>query len=637
MKTPFKIALISFFILFNSRNVFAESYVMTPADEELINTIQKQSFEYFIRERDKNTGLIADRAANKPGGGINAPASIAATGFGLTAYPIGVERGWLDYGTAFELTRRTLKFFLEDAPQERGFFYHFLKMDTGERYGKSELSPIDTALFLAGALFAAEYFDHPEIRNLASKLYERVDFEWMLNKGKTLALAWSPETGFNKRRWDHYDENMILYLLAIGSPTHPIPAESWQEIARPVGSYRGHKVIQIAPLFTHQYSHVWMDFRNKNDGYADYFLNSINATKANRAFCIDQSRKFSSYGPYSWGLTASDGPGGYRAYGAPPGWATHDGTVAPTGCSSSIVFTPKESIECMRHLYENLGDKLWGKYGFADAFNLNKKWVSPQVIGIDLGPMVAMIENYRSELVWTKMKQNVHLQNAMEKVGFREGSIEMPWPDPPVHKAPYVLGGITIDGYMKDWPSTEAIVLDKRFKDSGDFENDQDLMGEIRFAWDENALYFVVNVTDDDLIMRKTGKNIWMDDALEIYVDPDGDGLYWGNRKDIQLGFRAEEDSTEVVSWSWFKDEGDPGERRDVSAKAFVHEKGYLIEGAIRWTFLGIQPEVELTVRVSPSLHDIDRNRSEGKLSWFFRNEDEKDRFMLGKVILEKN
>ncbi len=203
------------------------------------------------------------------------------------------------------------------------------------------------------------------------KIYDRIDWVWMLNGGETFALEWTPERGFSKLRWDHYNESMLLYLLALGSNTHPIPPSSWKAIHRPVGSYQGIRSIQQPPLFTHQYSHVWIDFRNKHDGMADYFQNSVNATRANRQFCIDQAAVYSTYGPNSWGLTASDGPGGYKAFGAPPGWAEHDGTIAPTGCAGSIVFTPEESIACLRHFYENV-ENLWGDYGFADAFNTKR-------------------------------------------------------------------------------------------------------------------------------------------------------------------------------------------------------------------------------------------------------------------------
>ncbi len=605
------------------------------SEEELLETISRKSFDYFVRERNPKTGLVSDRAHNFQRGATFSASSIAATGFGLTALGIGAERGWMHEATLREMARRTLRFFYSSAAHDHGFFYHFLDMESGTRIKNSEVSPIDTALFLAGALFVAEYFDDAEMRDLAAKIYERIDFPWMLHGGETLALAWSPESGFHKLRWDHYNESLILYLLAIGSPTHPIPAKSWKAISRPVGSYKNIRVMQMPPLFTHQYSHAWIDFRDQNDGYADYFKNSVNATLANRAFVMDQAAKFKSYGPNSWGLTASDGPFGYKAYGAPPGWAVHDGTIAPTGCGGSIVFTPKESIACLRHFYEDLGDKLWGMYGFSDAFNLDKKWFDQEVIGIDQGALLVMIENYRTGFVWNIMKRNFYLQQAMEKVGFKPGTMEVKWPSPVEFRAPYVAGGITIDGFLRDW-SGAPLRLNLLHRESGSVKNDEDLSGELRFAWDEEALYFSAKVTDQDVVVRKTGKNIWQDDAIELYIDPEGDGLFWGDRKDFQLGFRAHDDNEQVESWSWFQGGEDPSENRYLAARGFVHQSGYIIEGAIRWSFLGIIPEPGRAVRISPALHDIDTDRSEGKLHWFFRNEEKIQRFVLGKVILEK-
>ena len=354
--------------------------------EASLNEIQEKAFRYFEEQHNPYNGLVRDSAPNRPGGVSNAPASITGVGFALTVYPVAVERGWMSRASAHALTVRTLEFFLQNAPQHEGFFYHFLNFETGERVSRSELSPIDTALFLAGALFAAEYYDDAEIRDLVQKIYERVDFPWMLNKGKTFALAWSPETGFSKARWDHFDESLLLYALAIGSPAHPVPVESWREILRPVGSYRDYRMIQMPPLFTHQYPHVWLDLRGQNDGFADYFQNSVNASRANRAFCIDQSSKFAGYGPNLWGLSASDGPAGYRAYGAPPGWAVfHDGTVAPAACGSSIVFTPEESIACLENIRTYYSDAMWGPYGFSDAMNVGKQWFSDKVLVIDQG------------------------------------------------------------------------------------------------------------------------------------------------------------------------------------------------------------------------------------------------------------
>ena len=328
------------------------------SDDELLDLIQRQSLDFFLMESNPKNGLVRDRANNFSRSAGQSPASIASVGFALTAFAVGVERDWLDINTARERTYQTLQFFLNQAPHEHGFFYHFMNMTTGKNTRQSELSPIDTTLFLAGALFAAEYYEDTAIRDLAMKIYERVDWKWMLHNGETFAMAWSPSMGFSRHRWDAYCESMIMYLLAIASPTHPIPAASWKAINRPAGSYGDYRLIQMPPLFTHQYSHIWIDFRDKNDGFADYFKNSVNATLANRQFAIDQSKQFKTYGPDSWGITASDGPNGYKAYGAPPGWAEHDGTVAPTACGGSIVFTPKESMACLRHFYETHYDDL---------------------------------------------------------------------------------------------------------------------------------------------------------------------------------------------------------------------------------------------------------------------------------------
>ena len=603
------------------------------SDDQLLDLISRKAFDYFQMEKDRATGLVRDRASNFRRGSSNAPASIAATGFGLTALGVGVERGWIDKATAQESARRTLEFFWKQAPQEHGFFYHFLDPRTGKRSAKSELSPIDTALFLAGALFVAEYFDDPGLRQLTDQIYGRVDWPWMMHDGKTLALAWSPEEGFNRRRWDHYDESMILYLLAIGSSAHPIDASAWKEIARPVGSYAGYRVIQMPPLFTHQYSHIWIDFRNKNDGFADYFQNSINAARANREFCIRQSSRFSSYGPNSWGLTASDGPFGYKAYGAPPGWAIHDGTVAPTACGSSIVFTPDESMACLRHFYEELGDQLWGSYGFSDAFNLDKKWFSDQALAIDQGPLLLMIENHRSGLIWEVMKKNRNLAEAMQKVGFREGTKDVPWPDPPRFNAPFLQGGVKIDGYLKDWPGFPPLVLGPQQKENGNFSGEKDIRANVRFAWSREALYFSVIVTDDSVMLKRQGNQIWQDDMVELYIDPQNDGLRWKDPSDYQIGFRPNFDSENIEIWSWFQANQDQIGNM-VAARGFAYGDGYVIEGGIRWSVLGVEPEEAKTVKVSIAVHDIDKDRSEGKVNWFFRNEEDLERFNLGEVVL---
>lgn len=605
------------------------------SDEALLDKIQRQSFEYFVKERNDQNGLVRDRAPNFGAAPSNSPASIAATGFALAAYPIAVSRKWMSYASAKELTRRTMDFFLNHAEQEHGFFYHFLKMDTGLRSGQSELSPIDTVLLVAGMLFAAEYYDDPQLRFMTRQIYERVDWQWMMHGKETMAMSWSPETGFSRNTWDRYCELLILYLMAIGSPTHPISAESWHAFLRPVGSYGGYKLIQSPPLFTHQYSHIFIDFRNIHDDYADYFKNSVSATLANRAFCINQAKRSKSYGPNSWGITASDGPPGYKAYGAPPGWAEHDGTIAPTGCGSSIPFTPKESLACLRHFYEDPEMKLWGRYGFADAFNKDKNWIADDAIGIDQGALLLMIENYRTGMIWKYMKRNPDLRKAMRAVGFQPGSRSVDFPNPPAHHAPYIAGGMTVDGFFRDWPNMPALRIDKTMRESGTFETEKDLDAEIRFAWDESALYFALAVKDDSLVLKNKGRHIWQDDLLELYIDPQGDGLYWFQKEDYQIGFKPGDNGQSSI-WSWFQGGEDLSLSGSVAARSFIDQSGYWIEGAVSWSFLEIRPKAGDVLRISPAIHDADRDRSSGKAQWFFRNEDGFQRFVLGKLILDK-
>ncbi|MBI4358601.1 MAG: hypothetical protein HY584_04810 [Candidatus Omnitrophica bacterium] len=600
---------------------------------QLLDEIQKRALNYLIEERNPQTGLIRDWAWNKSVSS-DAVGTVAGIGFALTAYGVGVERGWLDRGEALEMTKIALQFLRDQAPQEHGFFYHFMTMGEGNAANNSEVSPIDTALALAGVLFASEYFEDPEIKSLAHEIYERVDWAWMLNGGKTFALAWNRRGGFTKARWDNYNEGILIYLLALGATSHPIPPESWQAIRRPIGSYGSHRLIQCPPLFTHQYPHIWIDFRNKNDGFADYFANSRKATLTHRQFALDQSEKFKSYGPDSWGFTAAEGPSGYKAYGAPPGWAHHDGTIVPTACVSSIAFTPEESIRCINHLYKTHG-KLWGRYGFSDAFNVDKKWYSNKAFAINQGPMILMVENNRSGLIWKVMNRSPVIQRGLQRAGFRRGTLPLKWEEAPVFSLPFTQRPIAIDGETGDWPQeARALKLDKRFQESGEISNPFDLSAAIRFAWDLKHLYFVAEVRDDSHIMIKSKGDIWRDDLLELFIDPQGNGLYWHRPSDLQIGFRAVPQSQEIRTWSWFQGGTDPSLSGKVRAKGFVMSTGYVIEGAVAWSFLGIEPRTGMELRLSPAIHDIDRDKSEAKLIWFFRNEDEEKKFQLGRLVL---
>ncbi|HTG91195.1 MAG TPA: glucoamylase family protein [Pyrinomonadaceae bacterium] len=399
---------------------------LSTADETFLEDLQRRSFRYFWEQADPNTGLVADRAradASELDENHRNVGSIAATGFGLTALCIAAERGWIDRTQARERTRNTLRFFVERAYQQHGWFYHWLDIKTGQRRWNSEVSSIDTALLLGGVLTARQYFrDDAEIPQLATKIYERVDFRWMLN-GDPLLLShgWKPETGFLRSRWDTFSEDLILYLLAIGSPTHPISWRSWYALWRDRYRYEGYSyftTIGVA-LFIHQYSHAWIDFRNRRESLGDridYFQNSINATLAHRKFCLNLAHEFPGYQPNLWGITASDSAKGYLAWGGPPRDPAIDGTIVPAAAGGSLMFTPELSMAALKTMREKFGERIYGRYGFVDAFNPNTNWVNSDEIGIDVGIILLSAENARSGNVWRWFMRNGEISRALQMV-----------------------------------------------------------------------------------------------------------------------------------------------------------------------------------------------------------------------------
>ena len=405
----------------------AANYRVTRADEAFLEDLERRSFQYFWEEGDPDTGLVPDRA-RMDGSPLDENhrnvASIAATGFSLTALSIAAERNWITRIQAQERTRNTLRFFANKAFQQHGWFYHWLDAKTGERRWQSEVSSIDTALLLGGVLTARQYFrDDPEIRNLATKIYDRVDFQWMLN-GQQLLLShgWKPETGFLKPRWDTYSEDTILYLLAIGSPTHPISPASWYALWRDRYRYEGYTYFTTigVPLFMHQYAHAWIDYRNWRETKGDridYFENSVKATFAHRAFCINLAHDFPTFGPNVWGITASDSTKGYLAWGGPPRDPEIDGTVVPSAAGGSLMFTPELSVAALRTMREKYGQKVYGKYGFIDAFNPGTGWVDSDVIGINAGIILLSAENARTGNVWSWFMRNPEIPRAMRSAG----------------------------------------------------------------------------------------------------------------------------------------------------------------------------------------------------------------------------
>lgn len=398
---------------------------LPPADEAFLEDLSRRSFLYFTEQSDPGTGLVLDRAradGSRMDENHRYIASSASTGFGLTAYCIAAERGWLPRAEAAARARRALEFFADKAAHERGWFYHWLDSRTGERAWNSEISSIDTALLLGGVLTAKQCFSgYPEIGALSDRIYSRLDFNWMLaGDPGMLSHGWKPETGFLKSRWDTHAEAMLLYLLGLGSPSSPLPPGAWRSWARPRVEYKDLKYISGAPpLFIHQYSHAWVDFRNTSDGGTDWFWNSVLATRANRAMCMDLAARFPGYGPELWGITASDGPAGYYAWGGPPATPDIDGTVVPCGPGGSLMFAPDLALPALKAMRAYGGGKVYGRYGFADAFNPTTGWVNPDVIGIDVGITLLSAENLRSGAVWRWFMANKEIGSAMSAAGIK--------------------------------------------------------------------------------------------------------------------------------------------------------------------------------------------------------------------------
>ena len=399
-------------------------YPLSAEDDAFLEDLSRRAFLFFWEQADATTGIIRDRAGTDGAASANESAreigSIAAIGFGLSGMCIAAERGWFPRQQVIARTVRTLRFFAERIEHQRGWFYHFIDLRSGAREWKSELSSIDTALLVSGVLTVRQCFSaDPEVPRLAEAIYRRIDFQWML-AGDPLLLShgWTPERGFLNSRWDHYCELMILYVLAIGSPTHPIPAEAWHAWSRPVTTFQDYTYVSAAdPLFVHQYSHAWLDFRGwrAHPPPADWFENSVAATRAHKAFCLSLSREFPGYSEEVWGITASDSRQGYVAWGGPPRHAAIDGSVVPAAAAGSLMFAPDITLPALRGMHRRFGDRIYRRYGFADAFHPTDGWVNPDVIGIDLGITLLSAENLRTGRVWSWFLRNPEIRAGMQR------------------------------------------------------------------------------------------------------------------------------------------------------------------------------------------------------------------------------
>lgn len=451
-------SLIMFLILLTT-SVGCDDSKSETSEKEKISAFKKdlkqRTFNYFWQIVDTANFQTDDRYPTRHF------TSIAATGFALASYIIGVENTYISREAAAERVHKALNWLWnsKQGPDNqgttgyKGLYYHFLNYVDGTRYKDVELSTIDSGLLFAGILACQSYFDKDqaienEIRSLADSLFLRAEWDWAMNNQDVMSMGWKPESGFIEASWKGYNEAMILLIMAMGSPTHPIPDDSWENWTKTYEweSFYGYEHLNFGPLFGHQYSHMFIDFRGIQDAYMqekqiDYFENSRRATLANRAYCMDNPSDFKGYGENFWGLTACDGPANtklmlqnrerifktYNARGAAHGYIEDDGTITPTAAGGSIPFTPDESIATLFAMKEKFGERLYQEYGFKDAYNLTfaeEGWFNPDYIGIDQGPILIMLENHETELIWNLMKKNQYIINGLQKAGFTGGWLE---------------------------------------------------------------------------------------------------------------------------------------------------------------------------------------------------------------------
>ncbi len=429
--------------------------------DPFLDTLQQRTIQWFLDVTPETTGLTPDRWPAEW-----SPASIAAVGFALTTYPIAAERKMLTRAQAAQRTLATLRFLWRlpqgearvDIAGHKGFFYHFIKKDSGLREWNCELSTIDTGLLMAGVLFSQSYFTRntraeSTIRKLADSLYRRVDWRWAMSDTTGILLGWDPEKGFHHMTWHGYNEAMILYILALGSPTHSVPSSAWSHWTATYmwAEYYGQKFISFGPLFGHQYSHCWIDFRGIRDAYMreknlNYFENSRRATYSQQSYGKDNPAKWRDFSDTIWGITASDGPHDtsfvvdgiqrkfriYAGRGVSVDWVNDDGTIAPTAVGGSVAFAPEICVPALKSMRVKYDSSLWTNYGFVDAFNPTyitpstpQGWFDKDYLGIDQGPIVLMIENHRNGLVWKVMRKNKYIVAGLKKAGFKGGWLKV--------------------------------------------------------------------------------------------------------------------------------------------------------------------------------------------------------------------
>ena len=605
-------------------------------DDELLDLIQYRTFLYFWELANPDNGLVIDRSRE------GAPASIAAVGFGLAAIPVAIERGWITHDEGYERILTTLRSFAEGKVEgHRGFFYHFVDMRTGERVWECELSSIDTALLMAGVIVVSEFFKGTDVEALGKELYEAVDWNWMLAGGDTLSMGWKPEgPAFLRARWDSFNEGILAYILAIGSPTYSISPSTWDNIYRPVRDT--FVSLPQETLFVYQYPNVFVDFRDKEDKYANYFNNATVATRYNWLYSFMQRFEYETYDTDIWGLSASDGPTGYKAYGAADG--NHDGTVAPYAPIASIVFTPDLSLRAIRAMLERYGPLVWSDYGFVSAFNADAVWFSQEHIGIDQGSIILMIENYRSELIWELFMSSDYIQSAIEKIGFEHRvsdyavkpeyaeEFERLLTDPELKTAvaPKATEPISIDGDLTEWADVSGTLVseDMNVPAGGIMRVDktrQILHSYFYAMWDEENLYLAARVHDEYVVINiePTDRGAYYrTDSIEFYIDPGRAGSEKGLFKLAMIAFDTEGNPQAVRH-----EDASPGPISEVAPDVEIAsartEYGYDVEIKIPLKYLSIEPQPGIEIGFSHTIHnsnvrdaDVGAYVRENILSW---------------------
>ncbi|MFH1540790.1 MAG: glucoamylase family protein [Elusimicrobiota bacterium] len=590
--------------------------------DELLELISKKTFNYFWNESNYATGFVKDRSR------LDSPSSIAATGFGLTAICIGDSRKWITHQQAYDRVKKTLEAIKTKLAGEHGFFYHFVNMHIGSRVWNSEISSVDTALLLAGVITAKEYFLEQDIKLLCDEIYSGVEWTWIMDdKSKTLYMGWTPEDKFKKFiLWDMFGEEMLIYVLGLGSPTYPLPEDSWDSFRRPVKSYKNQSYIycESESLFTYQYSHGFIDFRNKYDKYANYWNNSLTATKSSIEFCKEHKDKYKTYMDGFWGLSASDGPYGYKNYGATI--FTNDGTIAPYAICASMPFVPQLAISTLRKLLFEHGYRVWDdRYGFVSAFNIDANWFSTEHIGIDLGITLVMIENYRSDFVWKYFMKNPYIQKGLERAYFKSGGKKI---DVTHLKSKF---GEEKSEFMPNVYTARAVKSINELKDAdfidfsqseniefGSIKTPTDLSAKFAFLYNDEYLYFIVDVTDNKIIASEKKDGIYRSDCVELYLSPNSDTLIWGDKRNFQIGFAPNSIEKKPIAYAFFQNV-DPEGNVDISVRQTAD--GYKINSKIKWSFLGMKPENNAFLGMSVAAHDIDKDGSEEKkINWSFKN-----------------